>query len=66
MNLVTVNVKLGENDQDPEQHLDDVSPVIGWASLNSFAWQERVEIMLHGNTTDGTGRAYHQASDTPV
>jgi len=27
MNLVTVNVKLGENDEDPEQHLDDVSDI---------------------------------------
>lgn len=26
MNLVTVNVKLGENDEEPEQHLDDVCP----------------------------------------
>jgi hypothetical protein len=25
MKLVTVNVKLGENDEEPEQHLDDVS-----------------------------------------
>jgi hypothetical protein len=25
MNLVTVNVKLGENDEDPQQHLDEVS-----------------------------------------
>lgn len=24
MNLVTVNVKLGENDEDPQQHLDEV------------------------------------------
>jgi hypothetical protein len=24
-NLVTVKVKLGENDPDPEQHLDEVS-----------------------------------------
>ena len=27
MKLVTVNVKLGENDEDPEQHLDQVSHV---------------------------------------
>jgi hypothetical protein len=34
MKLVTINVELGENDEDPEQHLDQVSGAKGTEVLD--------------------------------
>jgi hypothetical protein len=50
MHLVTVNVKLGENDPEPEQKLDPVGHEIYIGVVTAEA--------------NATGRAHHQACHT--